>query len=274
MGKRAKSPTKLPTADDSSPRNARKIERVAEGRVDIHVADGDQIKRLYNTRTDEAANLLFKSALNALGRNADEYLELMPAMVVEMEPRDAVEAMLVTQMTATHLATTTMSQKVHHAPSPQTVEAYERSMTRLSRTFLAQVDGLKKYRAKAQQVVRVERVEVKDGGQAVVGDVSYHRGEDDESDDTPMNPVGGSEMRRDATPQPSPPGKGASARQLEVGASAVCTVHAVGMPLGLVIQGGCMEGGQWRLFRREVSPEFSKDSCPARWLEARPRPTE
>ena len=54
------------------------------------------------------------------------------------------------------------------------------SMTRLSRTYLAQMDQLKKYRAKAQQIVRVERVEVKDGGQAVVGDVSYRRGEDDE----------------------------------------------------------------------------------------------
>ena len=53
-------------------------------------------------------------------------------------------------------------------------------MTRLSRTFLAQVDGLKKYRAKAQQIVRVERVEVQDGGQAIVGDVSYRRGVDDE----------------------------------------------------------------------------------------------
>ena len=29
--------------------------------------------------------------------------------------------------------------------------------TRLSRTYLAQMDALKKYRAKAQQVVRVER---------------------------------------------------------------------------------------------------------------------
>ncbi|MDU8942378.1 hypothetical protein [Ovoidimarina sediminis] len=67
------------------------------------------------------------------------------------------------------------------APSPQLREAYERSTTRLSRTFLAQVDGLKKYRAKAQQIVRVERVEVQDGGQAIVGDVSYRRGVHDEN---------------------------------------------------------------------------------------------
>jgi hypothetical protein len=59
-------------------------------------------------------------------------------------------------------------------------EAFERSMTRLSRTFLAQMDELKKYRATAQQVVRVERVVVNEGGQAIVGEISYRRGEDGE----------------------------------------------------------------------------------------------
>ena len=51
-------------------------------------------------------------------------------------------------------------------------ESLERSITRLSRTYLAQVDALKKYRAKAPQTVRVERVTVEDGGQAIVGDVT------------------------------------------------------------------------------------------------------
>lgn len=133
--------------------------------MNIRVSDDDQIRRLYRTRTDDAANALFKSALNALGRNADEYLELMPAMAVEMEPPDAMEVMLVTQMTATHLAITTMSQRFHHASSPELRETYERSMTPLSRTFLARMDGLKKYRAKAQKVVRAERVEVQCPGE-------------------------------------------------------------------------------------------------------------
>jgi hypothetical protein len=113
-------------------------------------------------------------------RESAEYFDLVPAMAVEMEPRDAVEAMLVTQMAATHVAMTTMSLKLHHATSFQMRESFERSMTRLSRSFLAQMDQLKKYRAKAQQIVRVERVEVNEGGQAIVGDVSYRRGERDE----------------------------------------------------------------------------------------------
>lgn len=79
-------------------------------------------------------------------------------------------------MTATHVAMTTLSERMTYQESYQVRESYERSMTRLSRTYLAQMDALKKYRAKAQQTVRVERVNVESGGQAIVGDVS-HRGE-------------------------------------------------------------------------------------------------
>ena len=81
--------------------------------------------------------------------------------------------MLVSQMTATHVAMTTLSERMTYQESYQVREAYERSVTRLSRTFLAQMDTLKKYRAKAQQTVRVERVNVESGGQAIVGDVKH-----------------------------------------------------------------------------------------------------
>jgi len=109
--------------------------------------------------------------LSAIGKSGSDYLELVPALAVEMEPNDAVEAMLINQMAATHYAISSMSSQFLYASSPELREAYERSLTRLSRTFLAQIEGLKKYRAKAQQTVRVERVTVNDGGQAVVGHV-------------------------------------------------------------------------------------------------------
>ncbi|MBF9059182.1 hypothetical protein HKCCSP123_08305 [Rhodobacterales bacterium HKCCSP123] len=161
------------------PRKPPKIVLTEEGEATITLNSREQLQELYGTKTYEAANAILLSAVNSLGENASNYLDLMPAMAVEMEPRDAVEAMLVTQMAATHVAMTTMSLKLHHATSLQARESFERSMTRLSRSFLAQMDQLKKYRAKAQQVVRVERVEVNEGGQAIVGDVSYRRGEND-----------------------------------------------------------------------------------------------
>ncbi|SMX23367.1 hypothetical protein [Boseongicola aestuarii] len=157
-------------------RTAPKLVTKGDSNVTIHPVDESQLQALYGVKTTEAADLLLRLALNAFGKNGLEYIDLMPAMAVELEPRDAVEAMLVTQMTATHFALCSMSQKGLHAACPDVREGYERSMTRLSRTFLAQMDGLKKYRAKAQQTVRVERVTVNEGGQAIVGSVS-HEGE-------------------------------------------------------------------------------------------------
>jgi hypothetical protein len=162
------------------PRKAPKIEFTESREATITLESKEQLQALYGTKTYEAADAILGTALNSFGQNASEYADLMPAMAVEMETRDAVEAMLVTQMAATHVAMTTMSLKLHHATSFQMRESFERSMTRLSRSFLAQMDQLKKYRAKAQQIVRVERVEVNEGGQAIVGDVSYRRGERDE----------------------------------------------------------------------------------------------
>jgi len=154
-------------------RTAPKLERDDEQSLTVRCSDKDQVRQLYGMKTNEGANLLLEMALQAFGSKAMTYMELMPAMAVEMEPQDAVEAMLVTQMTATHLAMCSMSQKSIQAGSYAVRESYERSMTRLSRTFLAQMDSLKKYRAKAQQTVRVERVNVESGGQAIVGDVSH-----------------------------------------------------------------------------------------------------
>jgi len=172
------SPVKPPAI---KPRKAPRIERVGERETSINLAEPDQLETLFGTRTFEAAEAILRSGLNSFGEEGFDYFELVPAMAVEMEPQDAVEAMLVTQMAVTHFAMTQMSLKMHHAPSYQMQESYERSMTRLGRTYLAQMEQLKKYRAKAQQVVRVERVEVKEGGQAIVGDVSYRRGEDGET---------------------------------------------------------------------------------------------
>jgi hypothetical protein len=134
--------------------------------------EGD-IRDLYGVKTDAVANGILTSAIYALGDNAKAFVNLMASMGEELEPRDAIEAMLVTQITTTHIAITLLSKRTIDAEHPQLREGYERSMTRLSRTFIAQMDALKKYRAKAQQTVRVERVTVNEGGQAIVGSVNH-----------------------------------------------------------------------------------------------------
>ena len=57
------------------------------------------------------------------------------------------------------------------ANSFEVVEAYDRIMYRTARTFAAQVEALRRYRSGGDQTIRVERVTVNDGGQAIVGNV-------------------------------------------------------------------------------------------------------
>jgi len=144
-----------------------------DGTVSIVVAADDQLRHLFGVRTDAAALGIVQTTMNGLGTRGAECRDFVASMAVEMEPRDAVEAMLVSQLALTHAAMTTASQKAMDSTAWQIRESFERSMTRLSRTFLAQMDALKKYRAKAQQIVRVERVTVHEGGQAIVGSVRH-----------------------------------------------------------------------------------------------------
>jgi len=53
-------------------------------------------------------------------------------------------------------------------------DSAERGFNKLARTFVAQIEGLKRYRnGDREQAVRVEHVTVKNGGQAIVGNVSH-----------------------------------------------------------------------------------------------------
>lgn len=91
-------------------------------------------------------------------------------------PRDEVEAMLAAQMVAVHLASVEASRRAFI--EGQSFEGRNMNLKhagQLMRTYTQQMETLKRYRQKAQQTVRVERVYVNEGGQAIVGDV-HHTG--------------------------------------------------------------------------------------------------
>jgi hypothetical protein len=48
----------------------------------------------------------------------------------------------------------------------------ERVFSKLTRTFPVQIEALKRYRSSGEQTVTVQNVSVKDGGQAIVGNVT------------------------------------------------------------------------------------------------------
>lgn len=100
-------------------------------------------------------------------------LNFSMAAVASIAPRDAVEAMLATQMAGIHQAI--MDQSGRLLLPGQTMEgreAAEKALNRLARTYARQTEALKKYRSSGEQRVVVERVDVQAGGQAVVGTVN------------------------------------------------------------------------------------------------------
>lgn len=161
------------TKTDVKQRETPTIFKDEDNKLQITVADDDMIKNLFGMKTRTAANGVLITGLGSLGKRGDTFYGMLTNMAVEMEPKDAVEAMLVTQMTATNAALSYALQQMVDAQHLPRIEAFDRIANRLARTFTAQVDALKKYKAKAQQIVRVERVDVRDGGQAIVGDVIH-----------------------------------------------------------------------------------------------------
>ena len=107
------------------------------------------------------------------GKGVDELaLNAMLDVVKGIEPRDQIEAMLAAQMAATHNAVMTFARRLAHVENINQQDSAERAFNKLARTYVAQVEALKRYRSAGDQTVRVEHVTVNEGGQAIVGNVT------------------------------------------------------------------------------------------------------
>ncbi len=131
--------------------------------------------------------------------NAQFHGKEAPAWIVELSqqagrdalaglaPRDPHEGMLAAQMVATH---TVAMDCFRRAQLPeQTFEGRQMALTqanKLVRSYAALAEALDRHRGKGQpQVVRVERVTVEAGGQAIVGAVRQGGGDEREPDEQP-----------------------------------------------------------------------------------------
>lgn len=124
---------------------------------------------------DVSAGLLSQiAALGVPGKRTDtDASNFVLGFLDSMQPTDAAEALLMTQMAAIHQATMLMATRLNQAETLPQHEAAERALNKLARTYATQVEALKRYRSKGQQTVRVERVTVESGAQAVVGNVNH-----------------------------------------------------------------------------------------------------
>lgn len=110
--------------------------------------------------------------LGSEGRRADQpATNFTLGFVDAMQPQDAAEVLLLSQMAATHQAVMMLARHLNHVDTIPRKDCAEKALNKTARTFAAQMDTLKRYRSKGQQTVRVERVTVEEGGQAIVGSV-------------------------------------------------------------------------------------------------------
>jgi hypothetical protein len=98
------------------------------------------------------------------------------AIVQALGPHDEAEAMLAAQMAMVHQASMHAARRIQHCDTLEQLEAHDRCLNRLARTYTAQMEALKRYRTGGQQRMTVEHVHVHEGGQAIVGSVHHGGG--------------------------------------------------------------------------------------------------
>ena len=115
-------------------------------------------------------------ATNSDGTPKIERVNYALSIVKGIKPRDQVEAMLAMQMAAIHMAATATAGYLGASKSVKNIDLHERGLNKLTRTFTTQMEALKRYRSKGgNQRIVVERVNVSEGGQAIVGNVDRGR---------------------------------------------------------------------------------------------------
>jgi hypothetical protein len=137
------------------------------------------LRSISGSENDDFSNMLVNQVANALWRghcDSDEQtrqITAMPAVMIGMKPRDALEGMLIAQLIATYNAAMECYRRA--TITDQSCEARRENLTqasKLSRTYAALTEALDRHRGKGHQRITVEHVNVHAGGQAIVGDVT------------------------------------------------------------------------------------------------------
>jgi hypothetical protein len=166
----------LVAAYKASPRLERppRFQKRKDGRIRL---DGDEelahvrLDRLFCGNNAPYTGHMLQLVANSLGiADPADAGDVAVAMVHAIGPRDPVEAILASQMVAAHDAAMEMIRRARISEQPSDIiDSCITRATRLMRTVTAQVVALKDYRSKGQQTVTVQHVDVREGGQAIVG---------------------------------------------------------------------------------------------------------
>ena len=134
------------------------------------------LKSIGGSQSDHWNNVLGNQALRSLwikhldNEARDRQYGAAIAGLIGIGPKDEIEGMIAAQLIAAHNAAMECYRRA--MIGEQTFEGRRENLAqanKLSRTYAAVLDALKRHRGKGQQKVTVEHVHVHAGGQAVVG---------------------------------------------------------------------------------------------------------
>jgi hypothetical protein len=142
---------------------------------DEHKAFINNLYDTVGTVDSDLSSILLEKLLGLYGTQNFSSKDMNGALgfLQDMQPKDPAEAMLLTQMYGTHLlACRTMGNANISDQASEGVANNIAQATKLSRTYMAQMEALKKYRGKGQQKITVEHVNINEGGKAIIGDIN------------------------------------------------------------------------------------------------------
>ena len=144
---------------------------------EVKLVKGKKLKRRFagTEDWDLLCNLIGQvlGSLPPRAQTSEQEMNASVEMLIAIDPQDELEAALAVQMIGIHNTSMEMLCRAMHPE--QTTEGVSENINRavkLTRTYTAQMEALRKYRNKGQQTIQVQHVSVEYGGRAVVGNVN------------------------------------------------------------------------------------------------------
>jgi len=128
--------------------------------------------------SDIAAAGLISQALSsciAVSSTPTEDWDCIAALLCSLEPHNAQESMMAVQIASMHYQTVALLSRANKSDHLDLKEQYLKVAMKTSKHYVTLVEALKKLRSKCDQSIRVERVNVHAGAQAVVGHIAAGR---------------------------------------------------------------------------------------------------
>jgi hypothetical protein len=113
------------------------------------------------------------AALTSVDGEIDEgQLNFMLSIVGGVKPQDQVESLLAAHIAAVHIVSMRFAERVLNTMSVPDRESSQQAFDKSTRTLVTLVEALKRHRCGGEQKVIVQHVNVGEGGQAIVSNVT------------------------------------------------------------------------------------------------------